>query len=138
MTEKKLTKDEIEKIVSEQRLELALEDKYIPISEEYAYLLVLKHFRNSFVGIHNVTDKGLRNFSMKSKKPVENDDVSETTKTANMKRRLTNAKNKNIVGVDSKNGYRIANIKSTYLIKSKNRTYRIVPTKNREENRRNL
>ena len=55
-----------------------------------------------------------------------------------MKRRLTNAKNKNIVGVDSKNGYRIANIKSTYLIKSKNRTYRIVPTKNREEHRRNL
>tara|TARA_R100001082_G_C4352470_1_gene155215 strand:+ start:900 stop:1307 length:408 start_codon:yes stop_codon:yes gene_type:complete len=123
--DEKLTKDEIEKLVSEKRLELALENKHIPISEEYAYWLVLKEFRNSFVGIENVTSKGLRTFSMKSKKPVENEDVSETTKVANMKRRLTNAKNKNIVGVDRKNGYRIANIKTTYLIKSNKKTYRI-------------
>ena len=138
MTDKKLTKDEIEKLVSEKRLELALEDKHIAITEDNAYVLVSRDFRNSFVGIHGFTPKGLRNFSMKSKKPVENDDVSETTKNANMKRRLTNAKNKNIVGVDSKNGYRIANIKTTYLINSNKKTYRIVPTKNREENRRNL
>ena len=124
--DEKLTKDEIEKLVSEKRLELELEDEHIPITEEYAYLLVLKDFRNSFVGIENVTDKGLRTFSMKSKKPVENEDVSEKTKIANMKRRLTNAKNKNIVGVDRENGYKIANIKTTYLIKSNKKTYRIV------------
>ena len=63
---------------------------------------------------------------MKSKNPVENEDVSEATKVANMKRRLTNAKNKNIVGVDRTNGYKIANIKTTYLITSYNKTYRIV------------
>ena len=125
--DEKLTKDEIEKLVSEKRLELESKDEHIPITEEYAYLLVLKDFRNSFVGIENVTSKGLRTFSMKSKKPVENEDVSETTKVANMKRRLTNAKNKNIVGVDRKNGYRIANIKTTYLIKSNKKTYRIIP-----------
>tara|TARA_R100000008_G_C3568403_1_gene160519 strand:+ start:372 stop:779 length:408 start_codon:yes stop_codon:yes gene_type:complete len=125
--DEKLTKDEIEKLVSEKRLELESKDKHIPITEEYAYLLVLKDFRNSFVGIENFTSKGLRKFSMKSKKPVENEDVSETTKVANMKRRLTNAKNKNIVGVDRKNGYRIANIKTTYLIKSNKKTYRIIP-----------
>ena len=126
MTDKKLTKNEIEEMVSKKRLELALENKHIPISEEYAYLLVLKDFRNSFVGIENVTSKGLRTFSMKSKKPVENnEDVSETTKVGNMKRRLTNAQNRNIVGVDRKNGYRIANIKTTYLIKSNKKTYRI-------------
>ncbi len=125
--DEKLTKDEIEKLVSEKRLELESKDEHIPITEEYAYLLVLKDFRNSFVGIENFTSKGLRKFSMKSKKPVENEDVSETTKVANMKRRLTNAKNKNIVGVDRKNGYRIANIKTTYLIKSNKKTYRIIP-----------
>jgi len=124
--DEKLTKDEIEKLVSEKRLELALENKHIPISEEDAYLLVLKDFTNSSVGIENVTDKGLRTFSMKSKKPVENEDVSEKTKVANEKRRLTNAKNKNIVGVDRKNGYKIANIKTTYLITSYKKTYRIV------------
>jgi hypothetical protein len=124
--DEKLTKDEIEKLVSEKRLELELEDEHIPISEEDAYLLVLKDFTNSFVGIENVTDKGLRTFSMKSKKPVENEDVSEKTKVANEKRRLTNAKNKNIVGVDKKNGYKIANIKTTYLITSYKKTYRIV------------
>jgi len=123
--DEKLTKDEIEKLVSEKRLELELKDEHIPISEEDAYLLVLKEFRNSFVGIENVTSKGLRTFSMKSKKPVENEDVSETTKVGNMKRRLTNAQNKNIVGIDRKNGYRIANIKTTYLIKSNKKTYRI-------------
>ena len=129
MTDKKLTKDEIEKLVSEKRLELALEDKHIAITEEYAYRLVLKHFRNSFVGIHGFTPKGFRTFSIKSKKPVENDDVSETTKMGNWKRKLTNAKLKNIVGIDRTNGYRIATIKTAFLIKSKNRTYRIVPTK---------
>jgi hypothetical protein len=123
--DEKLTKDEIEKLVSEKRLELELKDEHIPISEEDAYLLVLKEFRNSFVGIENFTSKGLRVFSMKSKKPVENEDVSETTKVGNMKRRLTNAQNKNIVGIDRKNGYRIANIKTTYLIKSNKKTYRI-------------
>lgn len=125
--DEKLTKDEIEKLVSEKRLELESKDKHIPISEEDAYLLVLKEFRNSFVGIENFTSKGLRKFSMKSKKSAENENVSETTKVANMKRRLTNAKNKNIVGVDRKNGYRIANIKTTYLIKSNKKTYRIIP-----------
>ena len=122
----KLTKEQIEKLVLEKRLELELEDEHIPISEEYAYFLVLKDFKNSFVGIENVTSKGLRTFSMKSKNPVENEDVSEATKVANMKRRLTNAKNKNIVGVDRTNGYKIANIKTTYLITSYNKTYRIV------------
>ena len=51
--DEKLTKDEIEKLVSEKRLELELENKHIPITEEYAYLLVLKDFRNSFVGIRS-------------------------------------------------------------------------------------
>ena len=112
--DEKLTKDEIEKLVSEKRLELALVN----------LLFILATLVVSEI-IENVTSKGLRTFSMKSKKPVENEDVSETTKVANMKRRLTNAKNKNIVGVDRKNGYRIANIKTTYLIKSNKKTYRI-------------
>lgn len=124
--DEKLTKDEIEKLVSEKRLELELEDEHIPITEEYAYLLVLKDFRNSFVGIHNVTDKGLRHFRMKSKKIVDNPNISEKTKIANMKRRLTDAQNKNIVGVDGTNGFKKANIKTTYQITSNKKTYRIV------------
>ena len=129
MLDKKLTQTEIENLVLEERKKLETEDEYIPISEEYAYRLVLDHYRNRFVGIHNVTSKGFRTFDIRKKNVVENDDVSETTKMGNWKRRLTNANKKNIVGIDKAKGFRTANIRTAIKITSNKRKYRIVPTK---------
>ena len=129
MSDKGLSQTEIEKLVLEERIKLESKDEYIPISEEYAYRLVLKHYRNRFVGIHNVTSKGFRTFDIRKKNVVENDDVSETTKMGNWKRRLTNEENKNIVGVDKAKGFRTANIRTAITIRSNKRKYRIVANK---------
>lgn len=129
MSDKSLSQTEIEKLVLEERTKLEYEDEYIPISEEYAYRLVLKHYRNRFVGIHNVTSKGFRTFDIRKKNVIENDNVSEAVKVGNWKRRLTNAENKNIVGVDKAKGFRTANIRTAIAIISNKRKYRIVSNK---------